>query len=127
MSKNNSKQRTKQRKKVPIPIKVGITVIGTFFILMAVVGVLAHGQYNMTNPTTIAPASSTSGIPESAKGCIGNDQATGKTYIDVRCLQDPQLNQIMCDNWPGPGNNATCPNTTVPHNIASMNMTNSTR
>jgi hypothetical protein len=95
-TKRKSSNRSK-RKKVPVPIKVGIAVIGTFFILMAVVGALAHGQYNMTNPTTTAPASSTSGIPESAKGCIGNDQATGKTYIDVRCLQDPQLNQIMCD------------------------------
>src|SRR5690348_10652622 len=99
-----------KRWKVPVPIKVGIAVIGTFFILMAIAGSLVHGQANMTNGT--APSSSsTNGIPESAKGCIGNDQTTGKTYIDVRRLQDPQLNQIMCDNWLGPGNNATYPNT----------------
>jgi hypothetical protein len=123
-----------KRKKVPMPIKLAMLVIGAFFTLIAAYGI-AHGQANMTanfNPnapaqtSTSPPSTDNSGELAKAKGCIGNDQIAGKTYIAVRCLQDPQLNQVMCDNWPGPGNNATCPNTTVPHNIARMNMTNST-
>jgi hypothetical protein len=109
--------------KVPLAIKIGIAVIGVFFILIAIIGTLVHGQSNMTasygtNVTgPVGASTSDNGIPQSAKGCIGNDQVTDKTYIDLRCLQDPQLNQIVCDNWPGPGSNFTCPNTTVPHNI----------
>jgi hypothetical protein len=53
--------------------------------------------------STSPPSTDNSGELAKAKGCIGNDQIAGKTYIDVRCLQDPQLNQVMCDNWPRPG------------------------
>jgi hypothetical protein len=93
--------------KVPLAIKIGIALIGSFFILIALIGSLVHGQANMTNGTEPQQQHPSTSALESAKGCIGNDQTTGKTYIDVRCLQDPNLVWTLCTNWLG--NNATFP------------------
>jgi hypothetical protein len=93
--------RTKKRWKVPFPIKVGIAMLGTFFILVAIAGSLVHSQTNMTlgangtaaitgatNATGPASQADQKSDLQAAKGCIGNDQTTGKTYLDVRCVSN---------------------------------------
>lgn len=70
-----TKQQT-QRKKVPLPIKVAIGVIGTTFMLIAIIGSV-HGQT----------------IPQSVKGYIGADQTTAKSYPSISSITDPKTKQ----------------------------------
>ena len=89
----------KERKKWNA-IKLAVGLFGAFFVVMALIGtLLAHGQMNATNlaPDNNSAADKSSDL-QAAKGCIGTDQTSGKTFIDIRCLQNPQVNQVMCDN-----------------------------
>jgi hypothetical protein len=93
---SRSKQVDKQRWKVPFPIKVAMGIIGTFFILMAIVGTLVHGQGNLTagfngTATTTQPPASTS-------ECVKNDQNNGLTYIALKCIIEHDSRAQMCSD-----------------------------
>jgi hypothetical protein len=98
-TKRSKNGNNKRRKKVPVPIKVGIAVIGAFFILIALIGAAVHGQSAPIGTNITAGFNATAPSLNQLKGCVGNDQTSGGVFIKASCLDDSLKIKVLCDNW----------------------------
>jgi hypothetical protein len=84
-----------KRKKVPMPVKMALGIIGTIFVLIAIVGSV-HGQFNATS--TIAGGNVTGKVAGvNGSPCTITDSA-GHLYISAVCITDHTTRAEMCQD-----------------------------